>query len=168
MESWGRGVGPLMPHSIPLACLPAPSTSEICLGMLRLGSGEVREVSQYQIREAGRQWRALAEWGMGTHPFSGSLNEHIHSLSQASISNSSASLPCGIVSPPLYEIQKQGWVSNSWNSFLFATAFALLYLNKRVQSLDEDQQGYKEFYLWIKLSIAAFCVLRAQSCLVNK
>ena len=37
-----------------------------------------------------------------------------------------------------------------------------------MQSLDEDQQGYKEFYLWIKLSIAAFCVLRAQSCLVSK
>lgn len=107
------GVGPLMPHSIPLARLPCPSTSEACLGMLRLGSGEVREVSQYQIREAGRQWRALAEWGTGTHLFSGSLNEHIHSLSQASISNSSALLLCGIVSPPLYEIQKQGWVSNS-------------------------------------------------------
>ena len=95
------------------ALLQRSSASEACLGMLRLGSGEVREVSQYQIREAGRQWRALAEWGTGTHPFSGSLNEHIHSLSQASISNSSASLPCGIVSPPLYEIQKQGWVSNS-------------------------------------------------------
>lgn len=33
------GVGPLMPHSIPLARLPSPSTSEACLGMLRLGLG---------------------------------------------------------------------------------------------------------------------------------
>lgn len=110
MGGWGRAIDASL-YSISLP--PCPQHLRSLPWHAEAGLGEVREVSQYQIREAGRQWWVLAEWGTGTHPFSVSLNEHIHSLSQASISNSSASLPCGIVSPPLYEIQKQGWVSNS-------------------------------------------------------
>lgn len=45
------------------------------------------------MSEAGQK-QGNGDWG--THAFSGSLNEHIHSLSQSSISNSSALLLCGI------------------------------------------------------------------------
>lgn len=90
--------------------LPAPNTAKPCRGMRELGSGEVCEAGQVGSREA-ESWTGLGV-GVGMF-FPGSLNEHIHSLSQASLSNSSASLLSGITFSTSCEIQKQGWVSNS-------------------------------------------------------
>lgn len=89
---WGTGKGATdsqrlatAPGSLPSATSLPPWRVEAEAG---LGGWEVRLVRIHREAEQSRTGPK--------DPFSGALNEHAHSLSQASISNSSALLLCGI------------------------------------------------------------------------
>lgn len=127
--------------------VPAPSIAEGPL-VLELGFGEVSKVVGWQQRRRV----SCRDWGEGACPFSGQLNEHIHSLSQETRSDP---LLLSLWDPALHlqEIQKQGRISNTWDSFLLACTL-VLHLNKRVSCLVENQWSYKEFCLWIRLSVS--------------
>lgn len=68
--------------------LPAPYTAEASFG--------VRELRLVRMGVEKQSELGRTKEGEGERSFSGPLNEHIHSLSQASLSNSSASLLSGI------------------------------------------------------------------------
>lgn len=73
--------------------LPALHTAEASFGVLELGSGKSVRLVRMGVEKQSEGWTKEGEEELS---FSGPLNEHIHSLSQASLSNSSASLLSGI------------------------------------------------------------------------